>query len=215
MSITTITMDKLSAEIDKHLGITKRAWNHEFTHEQIAHLKGFAGQIDYVKDNEKLRKTFVEEAARYPVLVWDGDGYNDDSFTAMIPEIAAKSSNILWVAFRQAHEEKEFKDSWQDKKVNILLVLTPWVDYRKLGVIAIMSTGARTVLCFGGGATTLGEYQYLNLPLENPAGDDIKPTTFKVFPATRPNAKGNPGRETAALIKRAEASGTRLEVWKA
>ena len=120
----------------------------------------------------------LPEVARATEIVWDGDDHADDSFTSLIPELARLRPALKLTACvrgRTAAEVAEgegprtpaqlesFTESWAKVRVKphaIREVAPPAVaggwaacanENEELGVRALEETGARCVVCIGGG----------------------------------------------------------------
>ena len=86
------------------------------------HLKGLTSGLNLVGSHEEPREqrneilaesealadTVVQSAITARTLIWDGDEYARDSFTALIPRIADESPSMKFVAFVYADEVESF-----------------------------------------------------------------------------------------------------------
>jgi hypothetical protein len=140
----------------------------------VAHLKGFGSGIDWVDDRffEYMYKKLLNliDTNGICTVVWDGDDYQNDSFTHILPLLKSDRPNIQLVACLQEHEKHNrwqnsngFHGSWKDQlpgKTVVLLVDRYVVKddhYENLGILALAATSSKTVYTFLGGLTVLQE----------------------------------------------------------
>ena len=167
----------------------------------IIHLKGFASYLEFNKHietrnlgdflvafvAEKLTKDFLTVT-----IVWDGDTYNQNSFTALIPRLckAVLPRKTFLVAFVQRCDKYNTKDSflksWGGTGMPITLYLTQNFGgyesndpFALLGQFALNCTGSECVVSFGGGNCVKQEYEL---------GSRVA-VQWYVFPASRYHKK--------------------------
>lgn len=158
------------------------------------HIKGFGSRLDYSDPDTAGAKGRLIQLLHHlqpDLLVWDGDNYAADSFTAAMLEayesLRATSSPGL-VAFLREEDQARFEAAWADCNVPITVHLCDnAVSWEQLGAVALQGTRSRTVLSFGGGGVLAGEFRA--------AGTNVM---FHLVPVSRPTAAG--GTETAALL---------------
>jgi hypothetical protein len=82
------------------------------------------------------------------VLVWDGDEYDSDGFTKMVPKFLDANPDAQAVAFRLDYEVDDLKESWADiiekysgriSIVSVDLKFPGLVDAKRLGVLEEMA----------------------------------------------------------------------------
>lgn len=134
------------------------------------HYKGFAARLDFTDEDtqKKMEETLQYfEAERPDTLVWDGDDYEQDSFTAIIPDIYERIQPLKLVMFLpdcESHKERVRKN-WSPPEgpglpiVCYLLSAELSTDYEKHGKEVLKATQSEEVVCFGGGKTLAKEYQ--------------------------------------------------------
>ena len=116
----------------------------------------------------------LPEVARATEIVWDGDDHAEDSFTSLISELARLRPALKLTACVRGQtaaavaegagplpQRESFTESWAEAGVQphgILDIEPPpggWAsctnEYEELGVRALEQTGARCVVCIGGG----------------------------------------------------------------
>lgn len=158
----------------------------------VVHFKGFAARVDF-KDpaTSQLVTKFIDwlKSKGPGQLVWDGDEWSNESFTALIPQILEAVPGVELVAFRRESDKATFEQSWATfgLEINVYLCDDKY-DWQKLGTHALSVTKSKIVGCLGGGATI--EEEYANKP-----ADDVK---FTMFAITRPSKDGA-STEKAAL----------------
>lgn len=147
---------------------------------RVVHLKGFASGLNYEDINtaeaaEHAVQFFKDIKAE--IVVWDGDTYSDKSFTRLLIMLAESDRELQFIAFKKEDDHDKYNggipsmiESFGPYK-KFLSRLTIFrvpetVNFAKLGQLALMVTGAKDVLCFGGGATVLSEFHAVNHPHE-------------------------------------------------
>eukprot|EP01083_Nonionella_stella_P229301 811765_1 len=162
----------------------------------IIHFKGFGRYINFKNSKtKKLRSDCIETICALlengGSLIWDGDSYNNDSFTFIIPllfdelfkirnmhkneennALTNKQKQWLFLAFIKETDVSRFIHSWSNKlrisKYNKNLCinfelkpLTQIQNFIELGIEAINITKSQIVICFGGGYVVQHEYNTL------------------------------------------------------
>ena len=94
------------------------------------HLKGFASRLNFQHEETKnMADSLIDfvsnqlaENFSTVCIIWDGDSYSDDSFTALIPRIynsLCKTRKIHLIAFVQDEDKydtkKSFLETWSTK----------------------------------------------------------------------------------------------------
>eukprot|EP00928_Gymnodinium_smaydae_P046816 TRINITY_DN31208_c0_g1_i1.p1 TRINITY_DN31208_c0_g1~~TRINITY_DN31208_c0_g1_i1.p1 ORF type:complete len:315 (-),score=31.83 TRINITY_DN31208_c0_g1_i1:435-1298(-) len=128
------------------------------------HLKGFAARINYDDDNTIMEADSLMNLVlhhSFETLVWDGDSFQDDSFTKLIPDIYREQKTQLVMFLRNLPEDKErVEKSWGALKLPIVCFLCdPDIGFQELGAEALRATQSKVVICFGGGAVVDEEIQ--------------------------------------------------------
>ena len=141
----------------------------------VVHLKGFTRHLSV---QDPVTKSAIDALVSRlhtigaKTIVWDGDSYSPDSFTALMPLLAAAIPALRFVAFLLADCQQSFQESWRKAQLRILGVLVPKSElddapgatlskYCALGVLALRLTGGSHVICFGGGPTVVSEIRTL------------------------------------------------------
>ena len=141
----------------------------------VAHIKGFdKGMGSYYHEEA------IEKLGSYQAIAFDGDNYEEDGFTALIPKFLALAADKVVIAFKLNEEIDEMKRSYAsldvlhrmtivgvdtDKAMNMMTSETKrlgdmpqWcLEYYALGRVAIKATGSMFVLCLGGGSIAQNE----------------------------------------------------------
>lgn len=139
------------------------------------HLKGFASGLRFSSEDEMqtaVHKPFLEyvveqlEKTERPCLCWDGDNYGKDSFVMLIPMIAEMyqentGANLQILAFKLEQELEKFQRTWRkcDAQVNGTVVAVKGTSWKEVWPSAIEQTKGEHIICYGGGATTLTEFE--------------------------------------------------------
>jgi len=150
----------------------------------VVHLKGFAKGIDFCqKATASMAEKTVELIAglKPSTLAWDGDDYQETSFTHLIPRIwdATKPRLIMFLR-NTAEEQARANASWPALGLPITCCLCPEsIPYDELGAVGLEATQSKSVVSFGGGKTLKEEFSR--------APKDI---TFFLLPAIRQVAGG-------------------------
>eukprot|EP00041_Stephanoeca_diplocostata_P015674 m.299791 g.299791 ORF g.299791 m.299791 type:complete len:117 (-) comp20120_c0_seq2:259-609(-) len=100
--------------------------------------------------------------------------------------------DVLLIAFKRQEEIPEFLASWDPTGIADRIVVYTCensISYTVLGSVALSTTKATNVLCFGGGQTVLNECK---------AGS--KDVLFRVVDVSRPNGSGD-GVERCSLLQ--------------
>jgi len=153
------------------------------------HIKGFGSRLDF--DKQEVREAAAElkawvQAASPASIVFDGDPYASDSFTALVAELGFPPRELVAFKYDLQENIEQVKSSWGSGRVGSMRVIlvpetsgedTP-AEWAKLGKIALEATGAAHVLCLGGGETVELEVEM------NPS------VTFDVWPVSRPGRNG-------------------------
>jgi sugar/nucleoside kinase (ribokinase family) len=132
-------------------------------------------------------------------LVWDGDSFALSSFTHLILLIRSKLPEVQLVSFLKEEDSARFFESWDPvvPRGTIRVELQPnSLDWTELGSTALLSTGATTVVCFGGGIVVGEEYKAACKRFEAAQGDEI---TFHWWPVERADKSGSCVLEKCAL----------------
>lgn len=129
------------------------------------HYKGFAARVNFAdEDTQKCKRDVLQyfKAERPDTVVWDGDSYQEDSFTAMIPDIYDKIHPRLVMFLRDDPEDKKrVLETWSPTGLPILCyLLSAQLNFEQLGREALQATQSKKVLCFGGGGVLEQEYLY-------------------------------------------------------
>lgn len=172
----------------------------------IVHLKGFASRIllsgasapsnlmpgeeskieSETAEAERLAAQLLEAicASKPATLVWDGDGYSVDSFTALVPKVAERLPGIHLVAFAyESWGNGGFEKNWLPV-VTALPTPSPFtvvivpnseadadlgphaadqplnvhdVKYVRLGRIGLQATGSKEIFSLGGSGVAIEE----------------------------------------------------------
>ena len=166
--------------------------------DKIVHLKGFASGINYEQQEEARTATIAFILALQPqMIVWDGDDFGDDSFTALIPMLSTASPDLRFVAFRCTEESCAFQESWKRTSPNIDLFLVDSVqpkEYVQLASKAWDTTLSSHFVCFGGAKGILDEYT-----LYRETTKQSRSIQWSVCPATRTKSTGEVN--SASLLK--------------
>ncbi|CAE7310237.1 MGAT4C, partial [Symbiodinium pilosum] len=138
----------------------------------------------------------VAAASQCSLLVWDGDDYEETSFTRLIPQYLRSRDNGRVVAFRIGDSLESFSQSWREvasahpgrmavvpvDPENLMDRLRRYEEelkdmpparqrYVMLGRLAIEASGAKQVVALGGGSISQKE-------AELSCGEDIFWTVF-------------------------------------
>jgi len=135
----------------------------------IAHIKGFGKGIGSYYNEEA-----IEELESYNAIAFDGDPYEENGFTALIPKFLALAGSRTVIAFKASEDIVEMASSYTNLKVLSSMIIVR-VNIKKametitgensslgdmpqcaqqfyaLGRVAIKATGSKFVLCLGGG----------------------------------------------------------------
>eukprot|EP00933_Yihiella_yeosuensis_P025837 TRINITY_DN20032_c0_g1_i1.p1 TRINITY_DN20032_c0_g1~~TRINITY_DN20032_c0_g1_i1.p1 ORF type:complete len:266 (-),score=51.32 TRINITY_DN20032_c0_g1_i1:114-911(-) len=140
----------------------------------IVHLKGFGtGGFPSSQDVDDgdLVAEILKELGSDGVLVWDGDLFDELSFTRILDKVL-KSQKLNAVAFQFSSARPNFESSWSSRlqdypgKLHLVLLqdpaaetLSPGSDARwtYLGLEALRLTGAPKVIALGGGGVAAEE----------------------------------------------------------
>lgn len=139
-------------------------------HGHVVHLKGFGQRIPY--DDPKVAQLadiavdkFVD--LKPDTLVWDGDSFHHDSFTALIPRIYSHrrcEPKPKLVMFLKKEDQERVNDSWLNVdflngSVTIECYLfASGISFRQLGILAIRKTQSKAVVSVGGGQVVSDEF---------------------------------------------------------
>jgi len=128
------------------------------------HYKGFAARVNFEDQDTQIEKKRLMELFRHAnpdTIVWDGDDYQSDSFTALIPDIYSSTHPRLVMFLRDTPEEKaRVLASWTPTKLPIAcFLLNAELSFEQLGSEALQATQSKTIFCFGGGAVLEKEWQ--------------------------------------------------------
>jgi len=128
------------------------------------HYKGFAARVNFDDQDTQIEKKHLMELfrdANPDTIVWDGDDYQPDSFTALIPDIYSSTHPRLVMFLSDTPEEKaRVTASWTPTKLPITCyLLNAELSFEQLGIEALQATQSKTVFCFGGGAVLEKEWQ--------------------------------------------------------
>jgi hypothetical protein len=182
----------------------------------VVHLKGFTRRLS-VQDPVTKRAIDALVSRLHTIgaktIVWDGDSYSPDSFTALMPLLAAAIPALRFVAFLLADCQQSFQESWRKAQLRILGVLVPKSElddapgatlskYCALGVLALRLTGGSHVICFGGGPTVVSEIRTLR---EENAGLKEKLCDQPISPWDLPT--GGPHVGVIQVMRRSLAGG--------
>ena len=205
MSIPSLTMIGLDASAEAIAALPR----------PVVHIKGFASRMllpgaadppplispsdqprlsNERSTTEALANALVDAicASEPKTLVWDGDAYAVDSFTALIPLIALRLPGVQLAAFAfERWGDAGFVENWAPPLAALstpsplTLIIVPKTvagghtdKYVALGRIAIGATGSKLAFCLGGGAVTVDEAK---LGLE----EDDPPIKFVLAPVRR------------------------------
>ena len=141
----------------------------------VAHIKGFGKGIGSYYDEEAIK-----ELGSYDAIAFDGDPYEEDGFTALIPKFLALAGRRIVIAFKTWEDIVEMQSSYTNLKVLHRMIIVrvniekametitgensslgdmpQWAQqYYALGRVAIKATGSMFVLCLGGGSIAQNE----------------------------------------------------------
>ena len=129
----------------------------------IIHLKGYCTRIDFENDHVKeMKSDFIRHLRRAEpdLICWDGDEYQSDSFTSLIPEIM-EFCQVL--AFVRPMYRDDFMKSWDinmnyPHKFRYTLTSNKRKDDAH-GILCLNKTKSDMVLCFGGGRCVMKEWR--------------------------------------------------------
>jgi len=132
---------------------------------EVMHLKGFGSGIESTEYDDQI----LEMLSGYKVIEWDGDDYNKDSFTRLLPLAMAKYPKCRFVAFKFLSDTQKgwpgnsnFPDDFDFDVVGVdntgKTDESGGVDYAYLGIEAINATGATKTICLGGGGVPKQEF---------------------------------------------------------
>lgn len=148
----------------------------------VVHLKGFTKGLDFNDPRTSaLAAQLVLLAATARTVVWDGDSYDEQSFTQLLPRIAQGGAQV--VAYLRECDKERFQRRWAAASATMngtikVVLCDSNLSWEDLGIHALQLTRAKTVLCLGGGRVVAGEHAR--------AGN----AKFHVFPATQPARPG-------------------------
>jgi hypothetical protein len=182
----------------------------------VVHLKGFTRHLSVQDPVTKSAIDALVSRLRTigaKTIVWDGDSYSPDSFTALMPLLAAAIPALRFVAFLLADCQQSFQESWRKAQLRILGVLVPKSElddapgatlskYCALGVLALRLTGGSHVICLGGGPTVVSEIRTLR---EENAGLKEKLCDQPISPWDLPT--GGPHVGVIQVMRRSLAGG--------
>jgi len=129
----------------------------------MAHFKGFAARVDFTDaataQAELACAKFVQEQG-IETIIWDGDDLESGSFTTTILKLV-ELCKVRLVAFLREEDVARFKKSWASSNLPIsVFLVSNEVNWQKLGEVALQQTGAKQVVCLGGGPTLKSEYEH-------------------------------------------------------
>ena len=163
------------------------------------HFKGFASGVDFNDPHNIGMATQLMQrlkAIQPSRIVWDGDGYELDSFTRLILHMHRELGDAVeLVAFLRECDQERFSQSWEATGVAVSMYLCPSsLSWPKLGTHALEVTGSEVVVCYGGGGTVADEF----------AAKPSAEVKFNMFAISRP--RPDTGTEQAALVGETNAS---------
>mmetsp|Transcript_9921 Transcript_9921/g.31498 ORF Transcript_9921/g.31498 Transcript_9921/m.31498 type:complete len:331 (+) Transcript_9921:75-1067(+) len=153
--------------------LSREAFLNEFAGCSTVHIKGFTSGLANVYD-----ENIVEKLKQFEVLAWDGEDYDESSFTRLVPLYLNNHSAGVAIAFKKMFEVPRFNSrwySWMAKHPGRLLVVSvdekevaermgiseevdiycksPSEEEREaflLARVALKTTGAAEVIALGG-----------------------------------------------------------------
>lgn len=123
------------------------------------HLKGFAGRIHGDHTDDVV--AFIKEH-NFSHLVFDGDLPSEGSYVNTIKGVCEQLPRLKIIAYRKESELDSFRLAWMTSQVweRIELRSAPdSLNWDELGIYALKDTGAKHVLCVGGGETVRKEHE--------------------------------------------------------
>lgn len=129
----------------------------------VLHLKGFGSGIDYSQPSVQTAvREIVEFVDRFAPgsIVFDGDPYSTSGFTALVRDLAVEPRELVAFKYDGQRNIEEIKQTWEDHARCMRVILVPLdsandnpEDFAKLGKLALDFSGAKQVVCLGGGET--------------------------------------------------------------
>jgi len=169
---------------------------------RVVHIKGFGLRIAFEDEETASWGDCAVSAVselKPDTLVWDGDSFHADSFTALVPRIWRSCAPRLVMFLRDKEKDrKRVQESWpsvpfigeanEDSSQNIdCFLLQADIKFDRLGQLALQATQAKDVIAVGGGPVVWNEFA---------AGStDV---TYGLVPLKRRTADGE-GWESCAL----------------
>jgi len=147
-------------------------WAADIPSNERVHIKGFGKDMKVQLCEAEALKLL----SPCKLLIWDGDPFHETGFTALVPRFLQAGPDARVVAFRLQHALKGFHESWAQvseafpgrvavvavdmdrdaKRFPQLAEETAAVPsfarkYFPLGRLALLYTGAKSIVCMGGG----------------------------------------------------------------
>jgi hypothetical protein len=130
---------------------------------------GFALRVDYDDANTYYAANMlindIQSLENCRDIIFDGDNFESDSFTKLLPEIYNKIPNFqIWSVVRSEKDKERFSNSWKHSnipKINVIFLNnknSEDVSYSDFAIQCHFSQNPATLLCFGGGQCILDEY---------------------------------------------------------
>lgn len=169
----------------------ERAIGGRYDPDHTVHFKGFASGLTAMTQ-EQLQKDPIVFALKsrlhgVDTIVWDGDDFDESSFTAVLPCLQQELPHLHFAAFLMMSERfsrygnpSGFEGSWKGRlrNLNVYLIddeVAAGDQYEQLGVIALRATKATSVFAIGGGMVLRREFDQLqSLGVQYTAFDAVR-----------------------------------------
>eukprot|EP00966_Prymnesium_polylepis_P198902 4609879-Prymnesium_polylepis.1 len=140
----------------------------------VVHLKGFAGGMLLGPAYEQHVRVLIAELRRraFKALVWDGDDFDERSFTAVMPRIKRELPHLRLGAILCQHHRTSrwgnpegFHGSWRRREgvgaIDCFLVDKGVKEggYTALGWLGLRATRTQTAILLGGGVVAKQEFE--------------------------------------------------------
>jgi len=146
----------------------------EEEHGSVVHFKGFGQRIPF-RDNQECQawgEKAVELVTKMEpdTIAWDGDDFEETSFTAMIPHMYSKRAARLIMFLRDNDRDRErVLRTWSAASFHEAVRMDCFlvdgnIDFRKLGQMAMEHTKSKHVVSLGGGMVV--EEEFATTPLD-------------------------------------------------
>lgn len=149
---------------------------------RVVYIKGFASGLLWHATTKAQLDLHMEQYQRGAVFVWDAGAFAVDSFTSFVLELMEKYRTSMTHSFLCVTlNAKQTVANWQNLiRRRVYIIEAPRVaieamdkpnQYVALGLFGLRRTGAKEVICLGGGETLLAEIRS--------APDDVMYTIFQ------------------------------------